>query len=51
MEGVKACKIVKPDIGVVGSIMISDWRFKKGLTVPGGLSFSKVNPPILILKV
>ena len=51
MESVKACKIVKPDIGVVRSTMISDWRFKKELMGPSGLSFSKVKPPILILKI
>ena len=41
MESGKPCKIVKPDIGVVRSTKISDWRFKRGLMVPTGLSFFK----------
>ena len=50
-EVIQTCKIIKPEVDVIEIIMTSDWRFKRGLMVPGGLSFSKVKPPTLILKV
>ena len=50
-QSVKAGIMVKPEVDVVKITMISDWRFKRGLMVRGGLSFSKIKPPILALKV
>ena len=42
---------VKPDVGVIIVIKTRNWQFKRGLMVPGGLSFYKIKPPMLVWKV
>ena len=50
-QSVKAGIIVKPEVDVVKITTMSNWRFKRGLMVPGGLLFSKAKPPMQILSI